>query len=201
MKCSTEISLPEKYAFLSYSIKFPSKDIMNPDYISFLKELLHGCGQSACQKELAEKIELSENFLEDIQIEYTALFINNFPQLPAPPYESFYLSPNRLLNDKITDDVLSFYNRCGFSFEDIEELPDHISVELEFLGLLAEDRLTEEYNEFLNSHFIKWFPEFKERVLENSTHPFYKAIVELITEAVETNPCVCLKDKGIMADI
>ena len=182
MLLKTGFGLAELYAFTSYSLKYPAPEIITPDYLSFLHEFLNNHDLSAYEQTLLKKLAVSENLIEDLQIEYTRLFINDFPHLTSPPYESYYRSAGGLLNDETSDEVVSFYNRCGYSFQEKTELPDHIAIELEFMGLLLNDDMNAEYDEFLNEHFRKWFPFFKKRVFENSRHPFYKAIVEMIPE-------------------
>jgi putative dimethyl sulfoxide reductase chaperone len=179
MPLKTDLSLSELYAFASYSLKYPSAEVITADYLSCLHELLEEHEKSNCERTFLTNIDSPEN-IENLQIEYTRLFINDFPKLTSPPYESYYRSADGLLNNKTTEEVVSFYHRCGYSFQNSAELPDHITIELEFMGLLLNDGMDAEYDEFINDHFRKWFPFFKKRVIENSRHPYYKAIVELI---------------------
>ncbi len=71
--------------------------------------------------------------LNDLAEEYAALFI-----VPGgiPPYESVRL--HGMLNQKPSWEVEEFYRRCGLVVkEESRMLPDHIGMELEFMGYLA----------------------------------------------------------------
>jgi TorA maturation chaperone TorD len=125
--------------------------------------------------------------------EYTRLFINAFPRVPAPPYGSVYLEESRLVHGRTTMDVLNFYRSTGFepNFEQ-KELPDHISLEMEFLGILAarESRTGHRganwpghlRQEFLSRFVLPWVPSFCEHIISDTDSPFYRALGCLTAE-------------------
>jgi TorA maturation chaperone TorD len=70
--------------------------------------------------------------LRVLQGEYVRLFINALPEVPCPPYGSFYLEG--ALMGESTVQVRNLYLSYGFQ---TDEMADHVAVELEFLALLA----------------------------------------------------------------
>ena len=116
--------------------------------------------------------------METLQIEHTRLFINGVPHVIAPPYGSVYLDKSLL--GLHTEKTLRFYAECGYSLKSGSDLPDHIIHQLEFLSLLAEKGDAEHESEFLQTIFLPWFDKFGARVKQESQHPFYSVIVQLI---------------------
>jgi TorA maturation chaperone TorD len=73
-----------------------------------------------------------------------------------------------------------FYHEQGFDLAGEADIPDHIFFELEFLALLAEEGKSDVEERFLAQHFRTWFPKFQARVVQESRHPFYRVLVNLI---------------------
>ncbi len=129
-----------------------------------------------------------ERSLEDVHrelaVEYTRLFINAFPMVPCPPYESFYVNGG-LLAQRSAAKVLEIYAKVGYRLRDkFKDLPDHIAVELEFMSILHRMKLKherkEELNEikhlFLKEHLLKWAPSFCDNIERNAKLTFYKGL-------------------------
>lgn len=185
-KICSETQMGRVYNFLGISIEYPEGEMFHSSYFPCLYQLLEDLDFASQREDLKNAIESSPNFIEDLRAEYTRLFINSFPRVPAPPYESYYRSCRNMLNDTATQEVNSFYRNCGYSINRHIELPDHISYELEFAGALLEDGKDEDAEDFLNTHLRKWFPLFREKVLNHAIHPFYKVIVDLIDFFIKT---------------
>jgi TorA maturation chaperone TorD len=128
--------------------------------------------------------------------EYTRLFINAFPRVPAPPYGSVYMEEGRIIHGKTTEDVLNFYRSAGFEPDfELKDLPDHISLEMEFLGILSarESRSGSRganwpghlQREFLSRFVLPWVPTFCAQIMNNTISPFYKALGSLTAEFLE----------------
>jgi len=115
-----------------------------------------------------------ENGLLVLQNNYVNLFINALPEVPCPPYGSFYLEG--ILMGQSTVQVKNIYHEYGLQ---TEEMPDHIAVELEFLAMLstiaAHDPVQQDYD-FLLNHLRQWTPEFFKRVEINDDKGFYKEV-------------------------
>jgi len=97
--------------------------------------------------------------LKDLQTEYTRLFINSYPTLPCPPYESFYRED--IVYGKTVSEVTAIYRLHGLAYTYKEEPPDHIGVELDFLAETGD-------KDFLD-RMRQWVLEFTGRVKEHST--------------------------------
>ena len=132
--------------------------------------------------------------LEALSIEYTRLFIG--PGKHLAPYESVHHpgGGGALMGQSATD-VQSFVETCGFDFaSDYHDLPDHISVEMEFMQQLAigeaeqwdlgEWKRALEYTQvqqrFLKEHILKWAPTFCQKAMAMTDMPFYYTLISLV---------------------
>lgn len=135
-----------------------------------------------------------EAALQALQVEYTYLFINAVPRLPAPPYASAY-ADRGLLMGKPAEDALYAYRQAGLILaEEYDDLPDHLAAELQFLAWLGEQAnvahnvgdegqvqaLAAQQQTFLEQQVRSWLPEFCQRVDQAARIPFYREIVRLI---------------------
>jgi len=112
--------------------------------------------------------------LQALQNNYVNLFINALPELPCPPYGSFYLEG--VLMGGSTVRLKNLYNEYGFQ---TDEMADHIAVELEFLAMLStlptHDQIQKDYD-FLLDHLRQWTPEFFKQVEKSDEIGFYKDV-------------------------
>ncbi len=113
--------------------------------------------------------------IDTLELEYTKLFINAHPFVPAPPFASVYLP-----SENIYDIVENFYKRGNYLIDDRKFPPDYLIYELVFLFNLFNDKNYRLEGEFLNSHFIPWFQKFSIKVKENDETGFYSFITEKI---------------------
>ncbi|MGB3212647.1 MAG: molecular chaperone TorD family protein [Desulforhopalus sp.] len=140
--------------------------------------LLDVLGGEEEKKLLQAELGQSKDFLEDLQVEYTRLFINGIPHVAAPPYGSVYLE--KTLRGKYSDEILAYYQSLGYDLTKDADLPDSLIHQLEFLSLLAEDQNRDAEEEFLDRFFLPWYPIFASNVKEEAQHPFYKIIISFI---------------------
>ena len=74
---------------------------------------------------------------EELLVEYARLLVGP-NELPAPPYGSVYLEEGRKVMGESTARVMEFYKAEGLSMnEQFQNLPDHITAEMEFMYYLA----------------------------------------------------------------
>ncbi|MBI5253700.1 MAG: molecular chaperone TorD family protein [Euryarchaeota archaeon] len=187
------------YKFLSFVYSKPSKE-----FVDKIKE----------SKFLS--IETAE--LEEFEVEYTRLFAASGEHY-IPPYESVYkdkwtidyvgmphlgLPPRRevvegLLWGDSTVAVQKKYRKAGLEVsENDREIPDHISVELEFMHYLCGKeaeawksgnkseavKYLEMQKEFLNEHLAAWVEKFCTKVEERAQYDFYRIMARLTREYV-----------------
>ncbi len=180
MNNTSGVNLQDIYSFLALSMKYPESSWFTEGYASNFMTILKEAGLTDEAESLKAISVPDEKVLEDLQVEYTRLFINAVPQVPAPPFGSVYLESGRSLYGKTTEKVRDFYREQGFDLADPAAVPDEISLELEFLGRLAGQGRYEEEGQFLSEFFRPWFVRFRDIVVAEAGHPFYVALVKLI---------------------
>ncbi len=101
---------------------------------------------------------LSSVSLEELQAEYTRLFINAYPSVLCPPYESFYREG--AVYGITSSEVEQVYLNSGLDYVFEGEPPDFLSVELDFLAITNDEA-------FLN-RLKEWVFQFTAKVREHS---------------------------------
>jgi TorA maturation chaperone TorD len=135
----------------------------------------------------------------DIHIEYTRLFVGPH-HLPAPPYESVYRSPDRMLMQDETMRVRAAYARSGFRVARSSHVPDdNVGIEFEFmcaLSMATNDAVGKKdcaeallliaaQQEFCNDHLAKWIPQFCADIKEDSSSTFWQGVAVFTKEFIE----------------
>jgi len=134
------------------------------------------------------------HLVDDLAIEYTRLFLG--PGRHISPHESVQLKRGSgMLWGPETPVVRQAYRDAGFEIGESEtKIPDHISVELDFLSLLTTDeaaaweaddqgRLVEILkfqHSFIARHLGKWVSAFCTKVRGEAELPFYAAFAEIL---------------------
>ncbi len=120
-----------------------------------------------------------EHRLETLAVEHTRLFAG--PGKHISPHESVYLSDGSELIGSTTHQVRRFMESADlFLPVNSVYLPDHLSVELDFMAdLCAREGTKTLQSEFLKQHLGRWIPAFCEQVCEETELPFYRALAEL----------------------
>jgi len=139
--------------------------------------------------------------VEALAVEFTRLFIGPGPHISA--HESIFVEVDggsRGLWGAKTVEVKQFIETTGLDYESaFTGVPDHVSVELEFMCKLTawegdkwiqEDRKSAEYCQsvqrmFLEQHMFCWLPEFCDVVMTQAEMPFYLAMAELTKNYLE----------------
>ncbi len=166
------------YRFLAQCMHYPDSDWMNEDFLNVFYNLLGTLGGIEEGVEIRKSINNAEDYLEDLQVEYTRLFINGVPHVVAPPYGSVYM--DKSLQGTFAGNTLAFYREKGFAMDQNADLPDHLIHELEFLSLLAEENDSAGEKEFLKKLFRPWYTQFHARVTKEAHHPYFRVVVMLI---------------------
>jgi putative dimethyl sulfoxide reductase chaperone len=131
--------------------------------------------------------------IKQLKEEYNRLFVGP-NALPAPLWESVYLSREHLLFDEVTLEVRKCYRQYGLSFiRESNEPDDHIVIELEFLSYLIQktldsddvatkkELLDDQYS-FLTNHLLKWCPALCELLSNSTSFELYQGLALLLTE-------------------
>ncbi len=166
----------------------------------FIEEGLAKNLAAALEPVYSEAVSLAKNMdealaahsVQDILIDYSALFVGPL-QLIAPPYGSTYLEGVRTVMGETTVDAVRYYRRAGVEMDpDQKDIPDHISVELEFMYYLI-SREIEAYrnsnqdeaqknlqiqNDFMKQHLGAWVPQFARQVKDGAGNSFYKNLAD-----------------------
>lgn len=140
--------------------------------------------------------------LEDLAVEYARLFIG--PGKHISPHESVHHKRNDgqwgQLWGLSTAEVKKFIESAGLSYQsEYTGLPDHISVELEFMQqvTLAEEKAWEgddknlalaclkNEKKFIIEHLAEWIPNFCDKVIKEAESPFYQVMAELTQKFIQ----------------
>jgi len=142
-----------------------------------------------------------DEIVEELALEFTRLFLGPGQHISA--HESVYAEVDGELGGlwgAKTVEVKKFIETTGLDYESgYTGLPDHISVELEFMRKLAEweaakwsadDRESAKYcltvqKKFIEEHLLKWAPAFCGEVIEKATIPFYREMAEVTREFLD----------------
>ena len=127
------------------------------------------------------------DFPEQVKREYRMLFIGP-EELPAPPWESVYMSGEAALFQAATLEVRQAYRAFGMQAEAYQRVPDDsLALELAFMSALAEralnafrgdnraeaERCLTGSADFLKKHLLVWIPKFLERMAASPTDCLY----------------------------
>ncbi len=136
-----------------------------------------------------------DDLVRELAVEYTRLFVG--PGKHIPPYEG--VRTEGVLWGKSTTAVAKFIEGCGFAYKpEFHGLPDHIAVELEFMGEITRREAAawesgdgvEAANcvrierEFMAFHLSRWAPGFCDEVAERTTSPFYGEMAALTADFI-----------------
>ena len=131
---------------------------------------------------------------EALAVEYTRLFLG--PGGHISPHESVQLKRGSgILWGPETSAVRHAYREAGYDLGESEaDIPDHLSVELDFLSLLAAEeaeawkskdrdrasKLLRLQHDFISQHLGKWVAPFCNKVSEQAEFAFYPAFAGLL---------------------
>ncbi len=138
------------------------------------------------------------NIKDELEAEHASLFV-----LPSGviPHEAVYLDKEKRLGGRVTMGVRQFYERAGMDISaDCIEMPDHIGMELEFMGLFCklEKKLREVADRssllkcielqktFLEEHLSQWAYACCKEVIKHAVYGFYKAVARFTIEFLKS---------------
>ena len=130
---------------------------------------------------LVNFVRATPDVLDVVKRDYTKLFIGP-AKLPAPPWESVYVTGEDLLFQVSTLEVRQAFHSAGYQATGYpHEADDHLATELGFMEALAKKTLdayeggdSEQVKlllshqvRFLSEHLNAWLPQFVERLLSS----------------------------------
>lgn len=161
-----------------------------PDFIQALSRL-----GIEFEKVFLEKSE--QEILDEMIEEYTRLFIG--PGKHISPHESVHCEGEGFLWGDSTVRVKNFIESSGLRYcSDFRGIPDHISVELEFMHRLVEaevearrkndltklKKIQSLQRRFINEHISRWIPQFTNKIVRETKLDFYRKIAQLTKEFI-----------------
>lgn len=195
------------------------KDVASLDLLQHLKDpqilgVLEDLGCSFDNDFLVP--EINEDFVETMAYDFTQLFIG--PAEFISPYESIFHERDDDDWGKLwgadTVKVKKFMESAGLEFSsDYGGIPDHISVELEFLGHVTakiEEAVTNENHHealyflkmkklFFDEHLTRWIPAFCEKSAAKATTSLYREIAYLLDSFIQIEDECVAKDIETMS--
>lgn len=184
----------ECYKLLSACYSVPGQAFIEEGLVDNLGEALEAvCPQAVpFAKEMSRAL-ADFDMTTELLVDYSALFIGPF-ELPAPPYGSVYLEASKTLMGDSTMDAVRMYQMGGVEMdrETQKDMPDHISVELEFMYYLLSQEVEAGENSdgenaakyaglrtnFMKRHLSAWVFRFVKDVREHAENPFYKNLAD-----------------------
>ncbi len=128
------------------------------------------------------------SFCSDLEEIYVRLFISTRGGIAAPLYQSCYEYENAQLMGVAAGDMQKRFESKGLALaESMNEPPDHLSIELEYLYFLLETGWAGENLEFLDEavsftadNLIPWLTQFYDKLAVEAAGRFYALITSLL---------------------
>jgi TorA maturation chaperone TorD len=191
------------YGCLSVCFDYPSELIIEAESVRAITKTLHSLARMCAAESLAcdarrfsQALKKTNNLL-DQEVEYSRLFLGPFK--PALyPSESIFLGRSSRDSADVERADRAFLRESLALSPEFKDVPDHISVEFEFMSHLcsreneAEESLDASavfayklrQQSFLEKHIINWVPEFGERLQQTTSNQFYKRLANFTLQYV-----------------
>jgi DMSO reductase family type II enzyme chaperone len=181
------------YQLLSRAFAFPE-----PDFFAAVKEGRWLAEGAAMFSSLPYPLRLPAGFrllpnvdYDAFQTEYIRLFEVGPRGWPPCPLYSGHYSRDRL---RVMEELVRFFNFFGLRLCS-GRMPDHLTVELEFMHYLTYKEVASEsaadadsyrqaQRDFLDRHLANWLPALEGNLRRQKPLPFYKTLVGLTTRFV-----------------
>ncbi|MBO5218096.1 MAG: molecular chaperone TorD family protein [Clostridia bacterium] len=134
--------------------------------------------------------------VDSIRMEYTRLFLGP-EDLPAPPWESVYMTKERAIFQESMLVVRGWFQKYGYLPAGYPNYPDdHVSLLTHFIALTSElaaahleagdmDKLCEvlrDQQSFIQHHMLNWFSRYAEDMGKSETDLFYPALARAMAD-------------------
>ncbi|GAB4344458.1 MAG: hypothetical protein Kow006_00450 [Gammaproteobacteria bacterium] len=171
----------------------PSRDLLVSLREDEIRDALREAGMRLEDSFFTDPIDTQ---FDELAVDFTNLFL--LPGVMLSPHESVQLAGGSgLLRGPETAVVRDYYDHVGFSVDESTPMePDHLSIELEFLGHLASEEAEAReaddaqraldalrYQEdFLKRHLGRWVFPFLDKVAEKCETAFYAELARLCSD-------------------
>ncbi len=190
----------EMYGLLADAFEFPSREFHQQVRDGVFRERVEAAVRQL-PYELAVDVDMAA-FADageyvDFQGEYMRLFDVGAVRPPCPLYGGEYGGTRK----RSMEEAVRFYRFFGMKMDQsARELPDHVTVELEFLQVMAFTEgvsrargadavsLLRAQRDFIERHPGRWWPMLQRKLPAQSPSPFYAALAAL-TGAVLVSDC------------
>lgn len=123
---------------------------------------------------------LDEQTISDALYDYNRLFVGP-GRLLAPPFESVYRNPEKLVMQKETLEVRGFYQRAGLQVIQMGSQPDdHLAFELELVCYLLSRGQQEMYLDFFEQHLQQWVTNHCEDIIKQSSNDINRGMALIL---------------------
>ncbi len=145
-------------------------------------------------KQIVNRFSDSENLFENLEAAYVRSFVNNGKWVIAPLYHSCYSEDDEngsgLLMGEPAMEMQKRFETAGLELNsEINEPPDHLSLELEYLFYLLNDaekeEALEEARSFASNFMLPWIRRFGDRLNEEHYDRFYSLVTLLLIHLLE----------------
>ncbi len=137
--------------------------------------------------EWLDSFENKTQLLEALQVEYTGLYITNYPTIPAPLFKSYYYEKEIL--GQSTENIMDTYEKFNFHVsEQMQEPADNLAILFEFVHRLSE--LENTYSDqisFIQNEILSWIEKLAVKINATAKIPFYPLIINIITNYLKND--------------
>jgi TorA maturation chaperone TorD len=184
------------YRLLSACFYQPQKEtLIQEDFFKNLEGLLRTISDDAAAHASAMEKAFLKYSEEDLLVAYAKLFVGP-NELLAPPYGSLYLDGEKKVMGDSTMEVIKFYEEQGLSIDkEFGNLPDHITIELEFMYYLIfkETEALEKAELGTAVDFIKtqglfcdqflrrWVVPFCDKIKLGTDNEYYRSLADCVS--------------------
>lgn len=184
------------YRLLSACFYQPQKDtFIQEELVKNLGELLRQSSPDAsAHAAVMERVFLKYSE-EDLLVAYAKLFVGP-NEILASPYGSVYLDGEKTVMGDSTMEAIKMYEEQGLSMDsEFRNLPDHITVELEFIYYLifkevealeksqwdAALDFIKKQELFLDNFLQRWVNPFCDRIKQGTDNEFYTSLADCVS--------------------
>jgi len=160
---NTEI-LAQKFFVLAKFLTYPTKELKDD-----IEKTISQIKEENTQKTFNEILIGFDNNREELEAEYTSLFITGYPKTPCPPYFSAYQTG--MVVSEYSNKLYDLYEEYGIELSN-EQFPDFVPTMMEFMTLLLTNDLEKEAKSFYKE-YLSWLDEFSSNIKRNTKNEYF----------------------------